>query len=156
MYASLYALAVRPFTLNRFSLGAGVLPGAVLLPVEPLARIAAAIWPLDDSIAMLLVIPVLSLVDLPAVWPLEDALAVHLVVFPFAHVVAPISPSIGANALDVVISELTLVSRVVGPSESTLFSVLVACDVGSLIARAIRPRLHSHSMLLICDPVPFV
>lgn len=127
-----------------------------MLSVGPLSGIPAAIWPADDSVTVFLVVSVLTLIGLAAVRPFEDPLSVHFVVFPFTYIVPAICPDIGTDTLDVVVAELTLVTRVIGPGEGPLLAMLVASDVGALVAGAVWPSFHTHAVLFVCYPITLI
>jgi hypothetical protein len=81
----------------------------MLLSVGPLPGILASIRPANLSIAVLLVISVLSSIDFAAIRPIENALTMHLVVTPFPCVGSSISPGVCAQSFDIIVPELTLV-----------------------------------------------
>ena len=81
----------------------------MLLPVGPLPGILTSIRPANLSIAVLLVISVLSSIDFAAVRPIENTLPMHLVVTPFPGVGSSISPGVCAQSFDIIVPELAFV-----------------------------------------------
>ena len=127
---------------------------AVLLALEPLAVVAAAIGPGEHAMPVLLVILVLADV-LAAVGPGEDALALHAVVDPVAIEDAAVRPNVLASAMNVIIIEVALVGALVCPDKLAL-TMLLALLVLACILGPIRPLLHSLPVLLIIHPLPLV
>lgn len=123
--------------------------------------------PLEDSVAVLLVVHVVAFVPL-AVRPLQDSISIHLVVSPHAYVLAAVAPPVGAYkaiqsalpypqsdpltfALDDVLFEVALVPVAVGPGELAV-ALLDAIHVAALELRAVGPALHARAILCVILP----
>lgn len=86
----------------------GISALAVHFAEAPAAFILSAIWPLEDAVALLVIVEVLTLV-LATVRPSEDSVAMHFVVLPIAVELTAVFPRIGSFAVDVVLEEITFV-----------------------------------------------
>jgi hypothetical protein len=129
----------------------------MLLSISPLTRIFSPIRPANLAISMLFIVPVFTHIHLRVVSrPSEYSLAMHLIVFPFALVDAAIRPEVPADALDIVVSKLSLILRVVGPSEKPRLSVLLPGYVRTAVLGTVGPSLNAVPVLLVCDPLTLV
>ena len=112
----------------------------MLFTITPLAGILATVWPADHSITVLLIVSVFTLIDLSTLlWPFEQTLSMHLVLFPLTLIGATISPCVSTQSLYVIVPELSLIHRVISPHEEPSLTMLLACNVRTLIRRAIGP-----------------
>jgi len=68
---------------------------------------------------MLFIVEIVSLVD-SSVRPLEDTLALHLVVFPVALVLLPVDPKYFAKTFHHIVLKVALVDRTIRPSKLPL------------------------------------
>jgi hypothetical protein len=132
------------------ALARGVRACAVLLTVVPVAIVLTTVWPDENAFALLLVIVVEADV-LSTIIPREGSLAMHLIVFPFAFVHAFVSPFIFSEAMDVVLAERPIITRVIRPAEPAL-AVLLTVLVSPNVSGTVWPVLVPGPVLLIFDP----
>ena len=123
---------------------------AMLLALVPVPLVAPLVGPRIDPKAVLLVVLVLSPV-LPSVVPNVDAHPLHIIVQPLALVLAPIEPRIDTNAADFVLTPVTSIHRAIVPLIAP-DPMLPAKGVIALIARLVRPGLHTVPMLQVVLP----
>eukprot|EP00427_Karlodinium_veneficum_P060761 CAMPEP_0169385128 /NCGR_PEP_ID=MMETSP1017-20121227/43893_1 /TAXON_ID=342587 /ORGANISM="Karlodinium micrum, Strain CCMP2283" /LENGTH=285 /DNA_ID=CAMNT_0009485927 /DNA_START=176 /DNA_END=1031 /DNA_ORIENTATION=- len=126
----------------------------VHLAIFPLSSIATAIWPMENSVAMLNILHVFAIVR-GTVAPEEHAPPMHLVFLPLTLELAAIRPVVHANALDEVVKKLALIPRAIGPIESAM-ATLDAALMLALIHCSIRPSFTTLAMLAVILPLAIV
>ena len=124
---------------------------AVLLTIKPSASIDVSIGPEKGTLAMLLVLDVVSLVAL-TIGPAQDSVAVHLVLSPHAFVLTSILPLIGPLALNVVVFKVSLVAVTVGPCEGAK-AHLYALFIVPFELGAVRPTFDAFAVLCVIFPI---
>jgi hypothetical protein len=122
----------------------------VLLAVFPLTVVLATIRPSENTMTLLLIVEVVSLVT-TSIMPCEYTCPVHLVIVPLSGILAAIRPSVDAPSLNIVIEEGTFVGWTISPEELAL-AVLLAFLIIAFVAGTIRPDLLTLAMLLIFEP----
>jgi hypothetical protein len=122
--------------------------------VEELALVVAGIEELEDSLASLGAIFILSFV-LFAIGPLLDSKPILLVVLPLADVLGAVGVGVGAVAVGLVVEPLALVDVAVGVVEHALPVGLVVDPLADVLA-AVRPALSAVALPHCVLPLPFV
>jgi len=151
----LHALAILPQTILNLALGIIYVGAeAVLLSLVPPALVFAAIGPVVDTKALLLVHEVLPVVAY-SIGINVDAVTLHVIRLPLTVVLSTVFPQVDAVSIDFVVQPLAFVSGSICPCifSSSLF---LTHDVLSLVFCAFRPSFNTLSMLLIFFPVAFV
>lgn len=116
----------------------------------PLTLVLVPIGPVEDAMALLLVIDIAANVLL-AVGPDQLTLPIHLVVLPLAVVGASIAPSVDALSHDVVVLEVAFIHVAISPGELAV-ALLDSCLVIALKLGLVWPSLHSSSILSVVGP----
>ena len=120
----------------------------------PASVVLASVGPLEDTLALSLVIYVASTV-LAAVLPGEVPLPVLLVVLPLTVVLASVAPLVDPVALHLVLHEVTLEGALVRPDELPATMLLPLAVVASEDG-PVRPHLLAEAVVLVIDPVAVV
>mmetsp|Transcript_21473 Transcript_21473/g.54844 ORF Transcript_21473/g.54844 Transcript_21473/m.54844 type:complete len:216 (+) Transcript_21473:232-879(+) len=133
----------------------------MLLAVLPLTGELSAVPPLEGTLSLFQIIHVLALVLLAPVAsvvlvrPLVDALPVHPVVDPLAAVLPPVVPRENAFSFNVVVAELALVDRALGPPEGSA-PMLLPVEVAAVEGRLVFPLLSGTAVFQVILPLPLV
>mmetsp|Transcript_63406 Transcript_63406/g.181952 ORF Transcript_63406/g.181952 Transcript_63406/m.181952 type:complete len:235 (-) Transcript_63406:2-706(-) len=133
----------------------------MLLAVLPLTGELSAVPPLEGTLSLFQIIHVLALVLLAPVAsvvlvrPLVDSLPVHPVVYPLAAVLPPVVPSEDAFSFNVVVAELALVDRALGPPEGSA-PMLLPVEVAAVVGRLVFPLLNGTAVFQVILPLPLV
>mmetsp|Transcript_37883 Transcript_37883/g.82509 ORF Transcript_37883/g.82509 Transcript_37883/m.82509 type:complete len:340 (+) Transcript_37883:145-1164(+) len=147
--------AVVPRPRGLLAVGVDHDPGALLLPVAPLAAVLAAVRPSQGALALPQVLLVAALVA-RAIGPLHGAVAVHVAPVPLAVVGAAIGEVVGALAVHLVVVELTLEDHRAGARLVGAHAVLAAVQELALVLAAVRPALDALAALLVLGPLAVV
>lgn len=123
----------------------------MLLTLDPLAGVLAAISPSVSAISVPQVILEVADVTIPA-RPMHRPMPVHRIFTPESVVHSPVGPLEDAPALDVVHFEHSFVEGPVGKYHFPM-AVLASHKVVSLIRRPILPCLLTSTMLLVIMPI---
>ena len=75
----------------------------------------------------------------------------HFVVSPDSSILAAITPSVNAIAVDVVVDEVTGVDRAISPVESA-FTILFSLFILALVASTVWPNFFALAMLFVFVP----
>lgn len=86
-----------------------------------------------------------------AIRPFHDSLAAHASIEPVACVPTPIVPLVTAEALELIVLEVTFVGAPICPASFSL-TTLSTCNKVADKGRFVRPDLHPQSVLLVFDP----
>ena len=151
---------------------------AVHLAVLPLARVHAAVGPLEGAIAVPLVIQVVSLVYsavrpsvlaatvhvarvplsdvLPPIEPLVSSMALHLIVDPVAGVEGAIRPEIRPEAILLPQAEVTVKSGAISPAFDSITVIQVIFPLANITLLAILRLKVPEAICLIVLPIALV
>lgn len=77
---------------------------------------------------------------------------VHFIILPFTDILSPVLPLVFPVPLNVILEELSLIDRTVGPLEDTM-AMLFALRVFSLVAGPIWPNFLAFAILFIVFPL---
>ena len=127
---------------------------AVLLPLEPGARVSVVVWHHVYSVALPLVSDKEAFVP-AAISPRIHAEAAYFAVFPFSCELTVVCPGVFAKPINLTVDPIALIRSTILPfvqAESILFAIRIS----AFEAGAIRPSLDSHSFLRILKPLSFV
>ena len=151
----LYALSIFPEAVLNIALG-HVAVGAktVLFPFVPPALIFASISPKVDSVALLLVHEVLTIVSHPVRVDVNTE-PLHVVGLPLSEVFTAISPEVDAVTMDLIVNPLSFIGRAIGPGVLSS-SFFLTHDVLALVSGTLRPSLYTLAVLLVLLPFSFV
>ena len=148
------SFTVVPEAYPHFTVGEHVLTLPVLLAIGPIALVLAAISPLVDPVAMLLVELVETLILAP-IFPDVGAVSMHVIVEPLARILPSIDPGIGAITLNPVLIPVAIVDAAVRPEVRPL-AMLLALEIVSLVPASVCPDLLTGPMLQVLFPVAFI
>jgi len=123
---------------------------AVLLSIEPLPRVDAAIGPPVDALATLLVHHVVAFEE-ASISPSVNAFSIHLIVIPVAVEGAAVMPAEGSLTIDLVVLEVAFVLVTVSPNEAS-FALLFPILVIAFKFCAVRPFFAAEALLLVVFP----
>ena len=120
----------------------------MLLPLEPAARVRALVRHHVDPVPL----PLIQLIEAfitPSVCVILYAKAIYFLISPLASEFAPISPAVGAKALDHTVPVVTRVALVVRPC---LYTVAISLSIGEIAVKraTIWPAFGSNALL---DPL---
>ena len=151
----LYSLSIFPEAILDIALSyVAVRAKTVLFPLVPPSLIFASISPEVDSVALLLVHKVLTIVS-HSVRVDVNAEPLHVVGLPLAEVFTAISPEVDTVTMDLIVYPLTFISRAISPGVLSS-SFLLTHDVLSLVSGTLRPCLNTLAVLLVLLPLSFV
>jgi len=110
------SFALLPLSLLGFSTSTGVGTNSVLFSIQPTSIVLSAIRPVENALALFLIIGVLTFIS-SAVSPGENSRSLHFVVHPETIIDSAIGPRIDTLSLNVVFIEQTGVGRAIAPCE---------------------------------------
>jgi hypothetical protein len=111
----LYSLTHFPNSLSLFFIF-DIDAFSVLFTLTPLAYVFSSIWPFECSLAIFLIIYVVTYIS-PAITPGECSFTFHLVVDPLAVVNSTICPFVLSMAVNIILVEVTFVSALIRPDK---------------------------------------
>ena len=119
----------------------------MLFTLEPLAVVAAAVRPLENAVAVFLVILVLADV-LPSIIPRKHPMTIHPVINPDSVKNTTISPNVLATAVNVVVYKVAFERALVCPDELA-FALLFTIHVFTTVLGTVGPFFHALTVLLV-------
>ena len=122
----------------------------MLLSIFPVALVGSTVWPYKLSIAVFLIVSVLSNI-FAAITPCEGTLSVHFVVLPVAFVLSAVAPHVHSLSMNVVVEEFSNKHGRVSPFESPC-AVLLTVLVVAFVAGPIRPGFNTIAILFVLQP----
>lgn len=122
----------------------------VLLAVEPRTDVFCSVRPGVLTVAMLAIVLVLSIVNIPA-GVMVHTLAMHVVIAPLTVVMVAVRPQVSAGALDHVVDPLAVILALVCPDDSTR-AVLDAPAELPNVSTSVLPRLTPLTILHVVFP----
>jgi hypothetical protein len=120
-----------PYTDFNFTFLRGVGTLTIHLTQLPPSFIFTSVWPLEHTLALLVIVYVLTLI-FATIRPGEHAITMHLIMLPITLKLSSILPGIGTMPMDIIFQEITFVVIAVIPSEATftlLDAILVVAGI---------------------------
>ena len=139
--------SVVPLSLPCHSFFRDVVAESMLLSCLPSSNVLAAISPHEGAFSLSFIVDKVTCMAL-SVFPFERAFTVHLVLLPLACISLAVRPVVVADTTDFIDLELPFIVAAISKSQSAL-SLLFTVYIFALVARAVRPRFNSMSVLLI-------
>ena len=96
----------------------------MLFAIQPRAIILTTIRPVEDTMAFLFVINIITFIA-TIIRPVELAKTFHFVIFPLSFVDSAVSPFILSFTFDVVLDKVTMVFALIRPGELTNLQIKI-------------------------------